>query len=545
MNRLIECRIATQDWEFGQIHRLNYKTFVEEIQQHQPNADGRLVDKFHLENTYAICVSGGEVVGMVAARGNRPFSLDQKLADLDTYLPAGRRVCEIRLLSVEKEYRHGSVLRRLLATIAGHFIDRGFDMTVISGTLRQQKLYRHLGFLPFGPVVGTGEALYQPMYLTLERLQEAAPVILESGQPQVPPHGPLNFLPGPVEVHPEVRHALEAAPVSHRSRSFVADFHEVSTLLCELFGARHAVILLSSGTTANDAIAAQLSLRPERGLVLNNGEFGRRLVDHARRFGLTFDVVEIGWGEAFDAAAVERAAQAAGGIGWLWAVHCETSTGVLNDLPALRELCAARGIKLCLDCISSIGVAPVDLRGVHLASGVSGKGLAAYPGLAAVFHQHHIAPAPTLPRCLDLGFYAAHSGIPFTFSSNLLYATRTALQRFATREMTLAGLATLAAWLRAELRSMGFRIVAHDADAAPAVITIELPDDRQSEDVGRQLEEEGVLLSYRSDYLLQRNWIQVCLMGECSRSKAAALLAHLRRFAGVPAGRRNGVEVAG
>jgi hypothetical protein len=27
----IEFRIATEDWEFEQIHRLNYRTFVEEI----------------------------------------------------------------------------------------------------------------------------------------------------------------------------------------------------------------------------------------------------------------------------------------------------------------------------------------------------------------------------------------------------------------------------------------------------------------------------------------------------------------------------------
>ena len=32
-------KFATEDWEFEQIHRLNYKTFVEEIPQHQPSAD--------------------------------------------------------------------------------------------------------------------------------------------------------------------------------------------------------------------------------------------------------------------------------------------------------------------------------------------------------------------------------------------------------------------------------------------------------------------------------------------------------------------------
>ncbi|GIV77575.1 MAG: hypothetical protein KatS3mg050_1969 [Litorilinea sp.] len=47
-------RYATEDWEFEQIHRLNYRAFVEEIPQHAPNPERRLVDQFHHENTYAI-----------------------------------------------------------------------------------------------------------------------------------------------------------------------------------------------------------------------------------------------------------------------------------------------------------------------------------------------------------------------------------------------------------------------------------------------------------------------------------------------------------
>src|SRR5207253_2433371 len=90
----LEFRIAAADAEFEQIHRLNYRTFVEEIPQHAPSAERRLIDKFHPENTYLIAVLDGTLVGMLAVRDRRPFSLDQKLADLDRYLPAGRKICE-------------------------------------------------------------------------------------------------------------------------------------------------------------------------------------------------------------------------------------------------------------------------------------------------------------------------------------------------------------------------------------------------------------------------------------------------------------------
>ncbi len=159
-------KIATEDWEFEQIHRLNYRTFVEEIPQHQSNIECRLIDKFHHENIYLICLDGAKLQGMVAVRDRRPFSLDDKLANLDDYLPPYRSICEFRLLAIEKDRRHAAILQGL-ATILGRYCeDRDYDLAVMSGAVKQARLYRHLGFVPFGPLVGTPEAQFQPMYLT-------------------------------------------------------------------------------------------------------------------------------------------------------------------------------------------------------------------------------------------------------------------------------------------------------------------------------------------------------------------------------------------
>src|SRR5256885_16761486 len=85
----LKFRIACEPWEFEAVHRLNYKTFVEEIPQHARNAEERLVDKFHAENTYAICMQGDQLVGMVAGRGHRPLSLDAELPDPGKPFAAG------------------------------------------------------------------------------------------------------------------------------------------------------------------------------------------------------------------------------------------------------------------------------------------------------------------------------------------------------------------------------------------------------------------------------------------------------------------------
>ena len=72
------CKIARTEKEFEAIARLNYETFVEEIPQHEPDPSGMRVDEFHLENVYVIVMKDQELAGMVAFRGERPFSLDQK-----------------------------------------------------------------------------------------------------------------------------------------------------------------------------------------------------------------------------------------------------------------------------------------------------------------------------------------------------------------------------------------------------------------------------------------------------------------------------------
>lgn len=525
-------KFASEDWEFEQIHRLNYRTFVEEIPQHQSSPSHRLVDKFHSENTYVICLCDNTLAGMLAIRGRRPFSLDHKLADLDSYLPAGRNICEIRLLAVERKFRGAQVLQGMLALVWQHGVENGYDLAIISGTTRQFKLYHHLGFVPFGPLVGTGDAQFQPMYVTMETFEKTARQFLRSSPARSVQASAVNFLPGPVAVRRDVRRAFEQAPESHRSDSFIRDFQSAKQLLRELTGAANVELLAGSGTLANDVVGAQLSLEPQPGLVLSNGEFGSRLVDHSRRLGLRFDSIEKEWGEPFDLGRVAAKLEATR-PGWLWCVHCETSTGVLNPLEDLKVLCHRFGVKLCLDCISSLGTVPVDLRGVYLASAASGKGLRAYPGVSMVFYNHPLpAASQPVPRYLDLSYYAANDGLPFTFSSNLLHALHAAVKRIDWPRR-FEELAQTGAWLRATLVEMGFKLIGTKGVPAPAIVTIALAADLSSTEIGARLQESGYLLSYNSNYLRQKNWIQIAIMGESSREKLIAALNSLRRAGSV------------
>ncbi len=169
--------VATTPGQFEQIHRLNYRTFVEEIPQHEPNTELLLVDRFHAENTYVVCELDERVVGMICIRGRRPFSVDEKIGPFEAHLPPDvphAHPCEVRLLAIDPEHRHGRVILGLFGEIIRIGLERSHDIVVVSGLVANRRMYEELGFRPFGPLTGTPEAPFQPMFATADQFARRA-----------------------------------------------------------------------------------------------------------------------------------------------------------------------------------------------------------------------------------------------------------------------------------------------------------------------------------------------------------------------------------
>jgi aspartate aminotransferase-like enzyme len=507
------CKVAETPDEMEQIHRFNYRTFVEEIPQHTPNSERRLVDRFHSENLYLIVKHESRVVGMLALRDRRPFSMDAKIPDFDRYLPPHQKAVEVRLLAVEHSFRGGATFRMMMDAGFALAQEHGWDLAVISATVRQLKLYRHIGFEPFGALVGTEEAQFQPMYLRAARAR-----LLRAHLAKLPGGAPgrlltqVSLIPGPVPVSKRVQEAMSAAPLWHRSEAFQSLLAAVRDKLCQLTGAHHCQIAPGSGTLANDMVAWHLRTLLRPGMILVNGEFGERIAAQARRAGLDFHMTAAEWGQPFDPDETRRAFAGLPAGSWVWGVQHETSTGILNPLAAWQALADEHGLLLCVDAISAIGNVPSALNGAYLATATSGKGLRGYPGLGIVFHREDLPAARDIPAYLDIGGWAANEGIPFTHSSNLLAALAAALdeQDFPERG---ARLAFLHRWLRKLLREAPFTVLAAEAHACPAIVTLVPHADGNAWQIGERLEKAGFLLNYRSAYLRSRNWLQISLMG--------------------------------
>jgi aspartate aminotransferase-like enzyme len=323
---------------------------------------------------------------------------------------------------------------------------------------------------------------------------------------------------------------------SHRSRAFVAQFQQVRGSLSELAGGVDVALLVGSGTLANDVVAATLAAdrnaRP--GIVLANGEFGQRLAGHAKRMGLAFRLLQWPWGRQWDLDQVVAALRADRRIGWIWGVHLETSTGVLNDLPELVQIGQAHGVRVCADCVSSLGAAPLDLRYVYLASGTAGKALGAYAGLAIVFAAPCITDAldrERIPVYLDLASALHAVGPRFTFPSPQLHALERALEAYATahaRRARFEHYAELGRCVRSHLRALGIEPLADEAYAAPTVTSFAVPRGRSSEEFVELCARWGYRVGGLSSYLAQRRWAQIATMGAVSLDDCRGLFGALK-----------------
>lgn len=317
-------------------------------------------------------------------------------------------------------------------------------------------------------------------------------------------------MPGPAEIASSVRSAFHEAPVSHRSTDFLQRFESVRARLGRLTAAPHVAMFQGSGTLANEAVASCLS---GEGLILVNGEFGRRLAQQAERWNLPIRVLEWPWGVAWD---LDQVRDHVGSAKWIWAVHLETSTGMVNNVSALKQIARETGARLCLDCVSSLGSVPLDLSDVWLASGVSGKALGAYSGLSFVFASElprrngHVVPS-----YLDVAETIRTEGPRFTFSSPLLYALERALEL----EYDYPRLGRL---VRAGLRNAHIEPLVTGDDAAPTVTTFSAPKPGFLD----RCRELGFALSGDSDYLASRNLVQIATMGAVSPLHIESFFAH-------------------
>jgi aspartate aminotransferase-like enzyme len=191
------------------------------------------------------------------------------------------------------------------------------------------------------------------------------------------------FIAGPVYVLPEVRQAMAAPVISHRSEEFRRLYSQIAARLPPILATRGEVYVMT-GSSSLVMEAAVGSTVASRVLNLTCGSFSERWHAMCRFLGRQADQVAVPWGEAIDPDLVRRALRRER-YEAVTVVHNETSTGVINPLAEIARAVREESDALILvDAVSSLGGAPVetDAWGLDLVLAGVQKCLAMPPGLA-------------------------------------------------------------------------------------------------------------------------------------------------------------------
>jgi len=190
---------------------------------------------------------------------------------------------------------------------------------------------------------------------------------------------------GPTPLPPEVA-AAGALPVfDERTPAFAELFVRVTDRLRAVFGTGNDVLTFTASATGALESVIQNILSPgDRVLVASNGLYGERLAQMCRAFRVDVVPVATGWGQPLDLDRIAGTVAADPGIAAAFAVHCESSTGMVNDVAGFASATAGR-ISV-VDAASSLGACELaaDAWGIDVVAAASQKALMAPPGLSFV-----------------------------------------------------------------------------------------------------------------------------------------------------------------
>ncbi|NLS78153.1 MAG: alanine--glyoxylate aminotransferase family protein [Chloroflexi bacterium] len=345
--------------------------------------------------------------------------------------------------------------------------------------------------------------------------------------------------PGPSDIHPRVLRAMATPLQGHLDPEFLALMDEVQELLRYVFQTRNKLTLALPGTgTAGMEAAFANWVEPGDSVVIAvNGYFGDRMCDMASRYGAEVRRLDIPWGEVYAPAQLEAELRKKPAK-LLALVQAETSTGALQPMAGLGELAHRNGALLLMDCVTSLGGAPVEIDawGVDIAYSGTQKCVGCPPGLS---------PFTASPRAwevlgqrkgkvpnwyLDLTLLAKYWGpervYHHTAPINMVYALREALRMVQEEglEARFARHRRHAELLWAGLEEMGLSLHVPLERRLPSLTTPRVPQGVDELAVRKRLlADYSIEIAGGLGALKGQVW-RIGLMGHSSRRENVALL---------------------
>jgi 2-aminoethylphosphonate-pyruvate transaminase len=302
---------------------------------------------------------------------------------------------------------------------------------------------------------------------------------------------PLLLTPGPLTTAKSVK-AVMVHDWGSRDANFIAINGAVRKRLVAIANggtAYSAVPMQGSGTFAVEAMLTSFVPRSGKVLLLVNGAYGHRAAKICAVAGRAQLVHETPEDTPPDLAKLDAALAGDKAITHVFAVHCETTSGILNPLDDIAAITAEHGRRLLVDSMSAFGALPVDaarLKFDALAAS-SNKCLEGVPGLGFVIAriaalEEAKGNATTLVLDLHDQWQALEKTGQYRFTPpiHVIVALHQAVDEFVAEggQRGRGGrYAENCRILVAGMRALGFETLLPDELQAPIIVTFRMPRD--------------------------------------------------------------------
>lgn len=198
----------------------------------------------------------------------------------------------------------------------------------------------------------------------------------------------LNYAPGPSEVRENVRLARSQKTTNPDiDVEFVEFYKNTCDKMGKIIDTKNDIYILSGeGILGLEAACASLTEPGDRVLVIGNGIYGDGFADFVSMYGGEVVLYSKEYSKGIDIDELRKFLQKDSNFKYATLVHCDTPTGVLNDVGSICPILKEYGIITVVDSVAGMvgEKLKVDDWSIDIALGGSQKAISAPAGLTIV-----------------------------------------------------------------------------------------------------------------------------------------------------------------
>ena len=275
--------------------------------------------------------------------------------------------------------------------------------------------------------------------------------------------------PGPTQVAGNVRMArMKECTNPDLDTSFCEFYKETCELISELLGTKNETLILGGeGILGLEAACASLTEPGDKVLVIDNGLYGNGFKDFVTMYGGVPTMYTVDYKNTINIEDLEKFLEKNHDFKYATVVHCDTPSGMLNDISRICPLLKKYGIMTVVDSVSAMfgEYVNVDEFQIDLLCGGSQKAVSAPPGLTFVVISDDAKKAMHNRKTPIAAFYAnltifdgyyEKKWFPYTMPISDIYGLRVAFDNIKNDRDILKRHAQVADKVRTTLKEAGF-----------------------------------------------------------------------------------------